>query len=226
MRIHDGAIFIADAHYNKKRKTLFTLLHKIDLEKTSKTQLFLMGDIFDFLCDEIDYFQKVNQGIINLINTMSNSIEIIYFEGNHDFNLKEIFPKVNIISRKCQPIHIQEDKRMIALAHGDIFTPLKYNIFTAIFRNTLLLHIINILDIHHHISKKAAKKLRKKQICHPMDNFIDFVHQRVEKYDVDLVIEGHFHQGYQDDQYIQLPSLACDNRYTIYQDKQFNFISI
>ena len=40
---------------------------------------------------------------------------------------------------------------------------------------------------------------------------------------VDLIIEGHFHQGYQSERYINLPSLACDNRYMIYQNNQFSF---
>jgi len=226
MIIKEGAFFIADSHYNNKRKVLFELLHKIDIQKNKETQLFLMGDIFDFLCDEIDYFQDINQGIINLINEMSHHMEIIYFEGNHDFNLEETFPKVNVIRREEQPVYVIQNKKKIALAHGDIFTPKSYNIFTAIFRNSFLLYFLNIIDIHNWLTKFAERKLKSKQICHPQKNFVNFVAHRIENYDVDLVIEGHFHQGYQDDKYINLPSLACDGRYMIYQDKQFNFIRV
>lgn len=226
MIIKDGAIFIADAHYNRKRETLLDLLEKINLEKKEIPQLFLMGDIFDFLCGQISYFQEINQKIINLINEISHSIEIIYFEGNHDFNLIEIFPKIAIIPREQQPIHIQKTNKVIALAHGDIFTPMSYNIFTAIFRNKFFLKLLNFLNFKNKISIKAEKRLMKKKICHPQKNFVSFVQNRIANYNVDLVIEGHFHQGYQDEKYINIPSLACDNRYMIYKNNQFNFISI
>lgn len=226
MIIQDGAIFIADAHYNRKRETLLDLLEKINLEKEKIPQLFLMGDIFDFLSGQIVYFQQLNQQIITLLNEISHTIEIIYFEGNHDFNLEKIFPKITLITRKQQPIHIQETNRVIALAHGDIFTPFSYNIFTAIFRNSFFLTLINLLDIKNKISHTAEKMLMEKKICHPQKDFVNFVQQRIENYNVDLVIEGHFHQGYKDEHYINIPSLACDKRYMVYKNNQFNFISI
>ncbi|MEA2018984.1 MAG: metallophosphoesterase [Campylobacterota bacterium] len=226
MIIKDGAIFIADSHYNKKRAILLDILTKINLNEISTKQLFLMGDMFDFLSQEIDYFKNINSEIITLINNLSINIEIIYFEGNHDFNLEQIFPKINIVSRKKQPLEIMQENKQILLAHGDIFTPMGYNIFSIIFRNHYFLKFLNFIDKNNFLSKKSEEKLISKNICHEQKNFTQFIENRIELYNTDLIIEGHFHQGYQDDRYINLPSLACDGRYMVYKDKKFTFTQL
>jgi len=227
MIIQNNAIFIADAHYNEKRTDLFTLLSLIKNGEIKTSQLFLMGDIFDFLSGEIEYFKYINYKIITLINDLSISHELIYLEGNHDFHLHKIFPNINVISREDQPLYVENHKKDIALSHGDIFTPKSYEIFTAIIRNHKFLKFINSMDFGNTLSKFVEKKLMKKKICHKMNNFLNFVHQRIEKYDTfsktNLIIEGHYHQGYISDRYINIPSLACDNRYMVYQNKQFSF---
>jgi len=227
MIIQDNAIFIADAHYNHKRTQLHKLLLMLQNETLQYNQIFLMGDIFDFLSSEIEYFKFINYKITSIINDLSLSHEIIYFEGNHDFNLKHLFPNVNVISRQDQPIIAEDGKREIALAHGDIFTPYSYDLFTSIIRNHKFIKFINFIDKDDFLSKKVEEKLLNKKICHKQNNFLHFVYDRIQKYNsfskVDLIIEGHFHQGYQSDKYINIPSLACDNRYMIYQNNQFSF---
>lgn len=227
MIIQNHAIFIADAHYNKKRTELFTLLSHIKNGDIQTSQIFLMGDIFDFLTGEIEYFKFLNYKVITLINDLSISHEVIYLEGNHDFNLHKIFPNINIVDRKNQPLYIEHNDLNIALSHGDIFMPKSYEFFTSIFRNHKVLQFINFIDFGNTLSKFAEKKLIEKKICHKMNNFLGFVHDRVEKYNKitqsDLIIEGHYHQGYIGNSYINIPSLACDNRYMTYQNKQFSF---
>jgi len=227
MIIQENAIFIADAHYNKNRTQLEMLLLQIKNDEILSKQIFLMGDIFDFLSGEIDYFKYINYKIISLINDLSLSHEVIYLEGNHDFNLHKIFPSVNIISRNNQPIKIEQEDKTIALAHGDIFTPFSYNLYTVIIRNHYFMKCINFFDANNFLSKYIEEKLIKKKICHKQNNFLGFVHNRIKSYNSffssDLIIEGHFHQGYLSDSYINIPSLACDNRYMIYQNNQFSF---
>ena len=227
MIIQDNAIFVADAHYNDNRTQLEEILIMLQNGTLSSKQLFLMGDIFDFLSAEIEYFKFINYKVITLINDLSLTHEIIYLEGNHDYNLNKLFPQVNVIPRSSQPVFIEQNNQVIALSHGDIFTPKSYNIYTMIIRNHLFMKFINLLDINNFLSKYVEKKLKNKKICHKQNNFLGFVHTRIEKYNqvskTNLIIEGHFHQGYQSDHYINLPSLACDNRYTIYQNNQFSF---
>ena len=104
MIIQNNAIFIADSHHNTKRKQLNNLLIRLKSGDIQSSQIFLMGDIFDFLSGDVDYFKSLNHEIISLINELSQTHELVYLEGNHDFNLCKIFPNVNVIQRQAQPL--------------------------------------------------------------------------------------------------------------------------
>jgi UDP-2,3-diacylglucosamine hydrolase len=226
MVIKSGAVFIADAHYNKNREQLIDFLKQIKDGEVRCTQLFLMGDIFDFLCDEVDYFQEINYKLIDLIDSLSHNIETIYFEGNHDYSLEDTFPKVNLISRDKQPIYTNINNKRVALAHGDIYTPKSYNIYCSIIRNPYLLNFLNMIDINNWLSQKIYRSLGKKYLCKKQLNFEQFVKNRIDSYDVDLIIEGHYHQNYLSNEYINLPSFACDNEYMQYIEDEFKFIKV
>ena len=216
--IKEDAIFIADSHYNKERIEFENLLDDILYNNIKTSQLFLMGDNFDFLCDEISYFKTINQNIISKINDISEIIEVIYIEGNHDFNLKDLFQNSTIIKRENQPFIVQYNDENIAISHGDIFTPFTYDFFTLIMRNRYFLKLLNFLDINNTISKYFENKLIKKNICHSFEDFSEFASKRISKYkvydDLEMIIEGHFHQGKNYDKYINIPSLACGNMYS------------
>jgi len=223
MIIQNNAIFIADSHYNKKRVQAYELLMQVKTCKIETKQIFLMGDIFDFLTSELDYFISINYQLSSLINELSLTHEILYLEGNHDYNLQEIFPTINIIKRENQPFIIEQDGQKIALAHGDIFTPPLYNLYTKIIRNSTFLTIMNFFDLNDFITKFTERKLMEKQICFKQNNFLGFIHNRINYYQTDLIIEGHYHQGYMGEKYINVPSLACSNQYMYYKNKQFSF---
>jgi len=226
MIIKNGAIFIADAHYTKNREDLIDFLKQIHAKKIASTQLFLMGDIFDFLCDEADYFQEINAKLIDLIDEISHTIETIYFEGNHDYSLEDTFPKVNFIARKEQPIYTTIDNKKIALSHGDIYISNSYDIYCAIIRNPYLLNFLNLIDVKNWLSKIIDEKLQKKYLCRKQENFQQFIQKRIEKYQVDLVIEGHYHQNYLSNEYINIPSFACDKEYLAYRDNEFKIFKV
>ncbi len=215
LEIRDNAIFVADAHFNTSRQQFKTFLLKLQNKEINTSQLFLMGDMFDFLSNEIDYFKKQNKKIINLINQLSQHIEIIYLEGNHDFNLKNLFPTIQIIPRQNQPLICKYKDKKVLIAHGDNFMPMSYEIFTFIFRNKYFLRFLNLIDINNWLSKKFDDNLMKKDICNECNNFNKFANKRISLYpsSIDLIIEGHFHFGRQVKKYINIPSLACDGQY-------------
>jgi len=213
--IEDNAIFVADSHYNKKRQELKIFLLKLKAKEIKTSQLFLMGDMFDFLANEISYFKKQNNDIINLLNELSNTTNIIYLEGNHDYNLKILFPNILIISRDKQPFYCTYQNKKIALSHGDIFTPSGYDLYTLIIRNKYFLRFLNFIDINNWLTKKIDHWLLEKNICSDIIDFKEFAQYRVSLYSskVDLIIEGHFHYGKIEKKYANIPSLACDKRY-------------
>ena len=223
-KLKNNTIFIADSHYSTKKTQLYILLNNIYNNTLKVNQLILMGDIFDFLSDDITYFKQQNIKVIDLLNKIGNKIEVIYFEGNHDFNLKNIFPNIIIIPRYNQPIPIIHNNITIKLAHGDIFTPFLYNLYCTIIRNKLFLQLINLIDINNFISKKVERWLNHKSICHKNRNFN--IDKRIKNYNCDLVIEGHFHQEILTKHYINIPSLHCSKKYLLYKDDKFSFQSI
>lgn len=229
--INEGAIFVADSHYNEKRSELYIFLKELRKGSINTTQLFLMGDMFDFISGESKYFIKRNQKVIDLINDISNKIEVFYFEGNHDYNLKKLFPNVKVYKREEQPISFEYQKKIVAISHGDIFVNDKfYDIYCKIIRNTVFLKFMNLIDFNNYISKKIYYSLLKKSICGKMNNFKEIILKRVNYYKADIVIEGHFHQGneYQveDKLYKNIDSLTCSKKYVVLEENQFKGVKL
>lgn len=229
--IKDGAIFVADVHFNPNRDEFLKFLYKIKNGDLQTPQLFLMGDIFDFLAGEIEYFKTQNREVIELINQLSTMTQIFYFEGNHDYNLSSLFPNVKVFPRETQPALFDWNDKKVALAHGDIFTPFGYNLYTAIIRNHPLLVFLNAIDTNNWLTKKIDFWLRGKNLSHLFSNFDEFAETRLALYknhlDIDIVIEGHFHQGrlYENQAwkklYFNLPSFALDGNYLKIKNSEF-----
>ena len=127
--LKESAIFIADSHYNKKNREFKDILEKIKNNQIITSQIFLIGDNFDFLCNEITYFKNINSDVIKLLNNLSNTHEIFYLEGNHDYNLSKLFPKINVVKTDNQPLILDFKDKKIALSHGDNFINWHYNLY-------------------------------------------------------------------------------------------------
>ena len=225
--IKEGALIISDAHYSHLRPELFSLLQDIQSQKIIPTQLIFMGDIFDALFGFIDFTYKQNSEMIGLINEISTTMEVIYLEGNHDFNLKKIFPQAKVFSIKEQPVEAVYKEKKVSLAHGDFGGELFYQIYTSLIRNPFVLFLLKYIDIFsdHAILKKLNVYLSQKDDCKEFKNFKKFIEERLgEEYECDYFIEGHFHQNTQFDtahfHYINLGAFACNQRYFIVKSTQ------
>lgn len=230
IEIKDGAFVIADAHYSNFRPSFLEFLKKIHLKELKPTQLIFLGDIFDALFGEVSYTQVINQEAIKLINEISLEMEVIYLEGNHDFNLKDIFPYAKVFPISQQPLTCRFRDKKVMLAHGDFFnknSDLSYIIYTKIIRNPVMLFILSTVDtlFGHIILKKLDEYLRKKDDCKKFVGFEEFITKRIdENYDCDYFIEGHFHQNksikLKNFLYINLGIFACNQRYFIVKFSQ------
>ncbi|WP_428738007.1 UDP-2,3-diacylglucosamine diphosphatase [Sulfurimonas sp.] len=237
LQIKEGAFVIADAHYCKERPQLLELIKAIHSKKLQPPQLFLMGDIFDALFGSIEHTYKDNMEMIKLLQEIAQTMEVIYFEGNHDFNLKAVFNNIQIFTIKQQPVLCSFEDKKIYLAHGDFDAPLGYQIYTSFIRNPLMLKILKPLDnlFNHFILNFVDNHLKKKEDCKELDWFDDFIKNRFQnKYECDFFLEGHFHQNkllkLEKMSYINLGAFACNQRYfivkslhnnTILEEKQF-----
>lgn len=218
--IKDGAVFIADSHFNSNRKELLFFLDNLP-DETS--QIFLMGDIFDFLSPTITYFTKKNEELISIINTLSLSIEIIYIEGNHDFNIKQLFPKCMVMPREDQPMIFDANNKRILLSHGDLDMGFWYEFYTFFIRKNCFLQLLEWIDINNWFTKWVDSKLQEKKLYYEFNDFESFAQKRLDyfsSYNVDMIIEGHYHQGKVYKKYINLPTFT-NKQYMIYTNKEF-----
>lgn len=225
LSIKQGSIFVADSHYNQKNRQFLLFLKKLENKEIKTTQLFLMGDMIDFISGESKYFIKRNSEILELLNKLSNEIEIIYLEGNHDYNLKNLFPNINVIKRENQPVLGKLNNKTVSISHGDNNINWKYDLYCKFIRNSIFLRFMNFIDINFFISKKIEDSLVKKNICHKMSNFKQLIEKRLENYNTDIVIEGHYHQGetfhIKGKEYINIPSLCCQEKYIVIKNLDF-----
>ncbi len=224
--IKQNALFVADAHYPHHGDEFLKLLQKLKTKEITTPQLFLMGDIFDLLFGHNEYIQDFSKEAIELLQELSKELEIIYIEGNHDFCLKEIFPNIQVYSRKEQPIHFKLNQQDIYLSHGDKYeTKLGYNLYSNILRNKFTLTFLKIFQ--KQIIDDRMAKLKVKKICKPFVNYKKRFEKIISHYPKDsLVIEGHFHQALVYKNYISLPSLACQGKVALVKGEGLEFIQL
>ncbi|MBU0721391.1 metallophosphoesterase [bacterium] len=222
IQIKEGAFILSDAHYSHLRPELLDFLKEIHSKKLHPTQLILMGDIFDALFGGVAYTSEINSEAVKILNEISKETEVVYLEGNHDFNLRTIFPHARIFPISQQPLACGYNGKNILLAHGDFGSNLGYRIYTAIIRDPLVLFVLKIIDSMsgHAILKKLDVYLSKKDDCKEFSGFREFISKRlVSKYSCDYFIEGHYHQNkslkFDDFTYINLGVFACNQRYFV-----------
>ncbi len=220
IEIKEGALVISDAHFSSLRPELLGLIEDIYHKRVQAPQLILMGDIFDSLFGSIEYTYKNNQQIIAMLNKIALDMEVIYLEGNHDFNLKKVFNNMKIFTIKEQPVLCSYKEKKVYLAHGDFDGAFGYKIYTYLIRHPFMLFILSVIDnvSNHSILNFVDKHLGKKDDCNEFRGFKDFIQRRLEdRYSCDYFIEGHFHQNKQIDFknfiYINLAAFACNQRY-------------
>ena len=221
--IKEQALFIADSHYPHHGDAFLTLLKKLECGELQTSQLFLMGDNFDLLFGHNDYIQTFSKEAITLLHTLSQALEIHYFEGNHDFCLKDVFPDMHVYSREEQPVIFTLKEQKIAISHGDKYaTGFGYDLYCKVLRNKTTLRLLKPFE--KAIIDHRMKKLSQKHICFTFHGFEKRVEEILENYrEVDLVIEGHFHQSKIVGKYISLPSLACQNMVGVIEEGEIHF---
>jgi UDP-2,3-diacylglucosamine hydrolase len=223
INIQEQAFFIADSHYPHHGDAFLELLKKLDSRELQTSQLFLMGDNFDLLFGYNDYIQTFSKEAIELLQSLSQKLDIYYFEGNHDFCLKEVFPDIEIYTRDQQPIMFQLNEKKVAISHGDKYvTGFGYDFYCKILRNKTTLTLLKPFE--KAIIDHRMKKLSKKHICFTFNGFEKRVEDILEHYtEADLVIEGHFHQCKTVGKYISLPSLACQGMVGVMEEGEIHF---
>jgi len=226
LELQEGAILVADAHYSDRRPELLEFLRALDSGEIECTQLWLMGDIFDLLFGPIAITKKRNAEAIASINSIALKVEVIYLEGNHDFQLRGVFENVTIFPLSSQPVQALCNNEILFLAHGDLATDWQYRLYTSVIRSRPLLWLLEKIDsvTSNSIIRWLDGYLGKKEDCNEFDDFETFVERRFSQIDTQncrWFVEGHYHQNRAFEigavSYINLGAFACNQRYFVVQ---------
>jgi UDP-2,3-diacylglucosamine hydrolase len=81
------------------------------------------GDIFDLLVGGSDYFKLKYQSFFAAVSRLAEKgVELHYIEGNHDFHLRELFPRAMKFHEES--VVLSDDafvpSKKIYIAHGDL----------------------------------------------------------------------------------------------------------
>jgi len=226
IKIEDRAIFIADVHYPHHEEKIFELLSVTFLEQNRVTQIFFLGDIFDILFENSSYLLDYNNRLIEVINNIDKDIDIFYFEGNHDFNLRNIFPKIHIFSIENQPQKMRLKDKIVSISHGDKYEmSLGYRVYSKFIRNRTIIRYF--IPFKERVIKNQITLLKRKKICKKIEDFNQIIDRILSHYPKsNLILEAHYHQGIILDNYVSLPSLACQDKIGIVDNGEILFMKI
>ncbi|WP_281950475.1 UDP-2,3-diacylglucosamine diphosphatase [Nitrosophilus kaiyonis] len=230
-KIREEAIFVSDVHYQKGlREKFLDFLEKIESHEIIPSQIFFMGDIFDLLVGGIKESIVENIDVIDRLEKISKKYECYYFEGNHDFNLKDIFPYMEVFPRESQPQIFMAKDEKIALSHGDLWLNNEYEVYIKTIKEENVIKVLEFLNkiTKNYLYKKIQEYNASKNLCKEIENFSQTIKNKIKKYkeyDVKIVLEGHFHQNVMEvvDEvlYINLPSLECNGEIFEYAEERF-----
>lgn len=114
------AVFLSDAHLRRESDGGYNrLIRFLQRHKFTITHLFIVGDFFDFwFCDNEHLYPEFERMIAELVDVKKAGVEILLFEGNHDFFMAPFFEKCGMHVFENDAIIDLEGKRLF-VSHGD-----------------------------------------------------------------------------------------------------------
>ena len=130
---------LPDFQESLKREKHF--VNWLDTIKDDASEIFLVGDIFDFW---YEYKNVVPRGFTRILGKISeitdSGIPIHYFTGNHDIWVSDYLPTETGVILHRQELIIERNNKSIFIAHGDGLGPgdHKFKLLKKIFTNKFL----------------------------------------------------------------------------------------
>ena len=74
-----------------------------------------MGDIFEIFVGQVRPTHDFAAPYVNLLESIAaRGVEVLYVEGNHDFNLAKMFRKVRVFALENQPLRLKSKANLLA----------------------------------------------------------------------------------------------------------------
>lgn len=202
----------------------------------SCSELFLMGDIFDFW---FEYHMVIPKGFIRLQGKLAqmsdNGIKIYFFKGNHDMWVNDYFSKELGIQIISDEYVIERNGKSFYLHHGDGLGPgdYKYKFLRKIFRNPVCQWLFSLvpprigLGIGNAWSSKSRGVNKSAEVFESEDKewLAVYAKEILQKTHYDYFIFGHRHlpldlQLNENSRYVNLGEWLNYNSYAVFDGKQ------
>ena len=194
--------FVSDAHISGTDDVAYKrFLSFIEfVKRESATDLFILGDLFEFLHGNGGYVIKKYSALFNELKDLSSTgTKIYYLYGNHDFNFDLPFDFIRCAD-SFDSIRIDNVNYMIS--HGDGLDPhdSKYRFLKSVVRSRIFRTIASIIPdrilyraaaFFSVISRNSApsKMVNENRFLYYRDHAL----KKLSNTDIDVVVFGHTH---------------------------------
>ena len=203
-----GISSISDVHImnsdDLRYEKLLKFLHSDEVE-ASDIVIFL-GDIFDLMIgNHREYIERYPIFFNRLKELDDKGKRIIYFEGNHDLHLGDLFKRYTpFVETRLEPFIINYKGKNIHYSHGDNFDMqnVSYQRYIKVLRSSFCKFLADKIVPYKIISligEEASSRSRKRSESYQIDNRDDLKNNYRENIigsigpDVDGVVFGHSH---------------------------------
>ncbi len=197
---HLGAPDYASSLVREKRIVKF-----LDEIKHDASQIFILGDLFDFW---YEYKKVVPKGFVRILGKLAEltdaGIEIHFFVGNHDMWMKGYFEKELNIKVYHKPEEFDLNGKNFLIGHGDGLGPgdHKYKFLKKVFRNKFSHWLFGVLHpgigigLADYFSRKSRAKTGNTEeqfLGEDKEWLIIFSREMLKTKHFDYFIFGHRH---------------------------------
>lgn len=199
-------IFIADAHLVEPTDLNYRLFLRFLQELKGNTEtLYIMGDLFDFwLGFPSNPFRQYDQILDALLSLKKSGCRLVYFEGNHDFHLGNIFHERLGAEIHTGPHITTIHGKRIFLCHGDQINlqDKGYRALRKILRNPLVAATVKhfppslAMVIKNRLQHSSKAGYQIKAARWDYREIIRTFAESLCKADCQGLVTGHFHLAY------------------------------
>jgi len=197
------SIFLADAHLKAPTDDNYLLLQGFLHELEGKTDtLYIMGDLFDFWVGfPSNPFRQFDKVLDSLERLVSSGCRLVYFEGNHDFHLGEVFSKRLRAEIHSGPAMVTVQGKRLYLCHGDQINKNDhyYRLLRRILRSSVIASTVGYfppawaLKVKKRLQRRSQAGYQvKKARWDYRKILLDFARQK-QRQGCDGLVAGHFH---------------------------------
>lgn len=162
--------FASDFHLGVPTHELSLVREKLvckwlDTIKHDASEIYLVGDIFDFWYEYKYTIPKGQTRLLGKIAEITDSgIAVHFFTGNHDLWMKDYFKQELNVQIHYQPITVTYNNKVFYIAHGDGLGPGDqwYKILKKIFTNKIIQWMFTRIhpNLAFYIARRSSKRSR------------------------------------------------------------------